>query len=413
MAGAYPDPRWYNADHLTTSGYAQMAAHVADATDDQGNYVIGGGKITFLGNSWFVQGGNSWGNAILARTPSATIVNAGVSGNRSQALLDRFDTDVPTDSDYVVFNEPGVNDIVSGVSTSAAVANLERLVAKIQAIGAIPVYVGIVPLSSQPARSEQWHITLGALIGDGAVFPGVPASAIPVRYPIVTMSTTPNATSIGVGPNSLTNTTGGGNTGLGANVLSFNTSGSNNTGVGEGTLYNSTGSNNTGVGTWAGLKITTGSSNTASGWGALHTPGGSSANGTTTGSFNTASGVQSGASGSALSFTSTFGYRAVAGRNNSTAIAAGATVAAGAHGAVAIGQDQAGEGALANDPNEFVLGTSRHHLKVKGRLNVAPRTPAGTADTQGAVGDVTTDDNFLYAKGSSGWTVPALVDTRR
>jgi hypothetical protein len=90
------------------------------------------------------------------------------------------------------------------------------------------------------------------------------------------------------------------------------------------------------------------------------------------------------------------------------AVAIGAATAATNAGAVAIGTDHTGGGAQADLEDDFVLGTANHHVAVPGRFNVAPRTPSGTADTQGAVGDLASDDNYLYAKTSTGWKRAAL-----
>ena len=44
-----------------------------------------------------------------------------------------------------------------------------------------------------------------------------------------------------------------------------------------------------------------------------------------------------------------------------------------------------------------------------GRLNVAQRTPSGSGDTQGQVGDITSDADYLYVKTSAGWKRAALA----
>ena len=59
--------------------------------------------------------------------------------------------------------------------------------------------------------------------------------------------------------------------------------------------------------------------------------------------------------------------------------------------------------------NEFVLGVAAHNIKVPGRLNVAQRTPTGSADASGTVGDIATDDSYVYVKTSTGWKRAALT----
>lgn len=42
-------------------------------------------------------------------------------------------------------------------------------------------------------------------------------------------------------------------------------------------------------------------------------------------------------------------------------------------------------------------------VTVPGRFNVRQFTPSGSADSQGTVGDITTDDDYVYWKTSGGW----------
>jgi hypothetical protein len=58
--------------------------------------------------------------------------------------------------------------------------------------------------------------------------------------------------------------------------------------------------------------------------------------------------------------------------------------------------------------NQVRLGRSTEEVSVPGRLNVARRTPSGSADSQGTVGDITSDDNYIYVKTSAGWKRSAL-----
>jgi hypothetical protein len=102
----------------------------------------------------------------------------------------------------------------------------------------------------------------------------------------------------------------------------------------------------------------------------------------------------------------------------SDALALGRTAAANGVGAIAVGTaasanyDESvaiGGGAAAAAADDFVLGVAAHKVKIAGRLNVAQRTPSGSADTQGAVGDITSDGGFVYVKTSSGWKRAALA----
>lgn len=94
--------------------------------------------------------------------------------------------------------------------------------------------------------------------------------------------------------------------------------------------------------------------------------------------------------------------------DHATAVGADTVIDIGCHGAVAIGSDHTGLSAHATAQDAFVLGTSNHNVQVPGRLNVARHTPTGSADSQGAVGDITSDDSFIYVKTSAGWKRAAL-----
>jgi hypothetical protein len=163
-----------------------------------------------------------------------------------------------------------------------------------------------------------------------------------------------------------------------------------------------TAGNNTAVGNFAGVTATT-------------------ANKTIAGIGNTFVGYQSGPSSSADPSNSVaigagalaantalaIGATAVASGVGSTAIGYGSS--ASAAGSVAIGRDNAGTGATTTTANEFVLGTTLHTVKVPGRLNVVQRTPTSGADAQGQVGDIVADDNYVYAKTSTGWKRTAIT----
>ena len=64
--------------------------------------------------------------------------------------------------------------------------------------------------------------------------------------------------------------------------------------------------------------------------------------------------------------------------------------------------------AQTTNDDDFVLGTEKHNVKVPGTLNIASYTPIGSADPTGQVGDITTDDNYIYVKTSTGWKRTAL-----
>jgi hypothetical protein len=434
--GANVAPLWVNASHLTTLGLTAFGYWFVNAKDSKGNNILKGNspKITLFGDSWIAQNPPVLESTIKSLIPNATVVNAGVSGNTSTMMLARFDTDVPTDSDYVIFNEPGVNDVYQSFSPTLIASNLETIVSKIRAIGAIPIFTGMVPLSDYlvPAKTRATELSLQ--IGDGLSFPAVSSSATirPVQ---------PEVDSLGIGEGTLkTSTTGTNNTAIGAkaldaitsgssntvigresgtamtiannnvaigvNTLRANVSGGDNTAIGQASLSATTNSNNTAIGSLAGLLVSSGSGNTHIGKGAGYQSGGDVAtDATTTASYQTAIGYQAGG-GATNNYGTAIGYRSKASGFGATAIGAGAT-ASGA-GSVAIGRDSNGNGATTTTNNEIAIGTSTHTVKIAGKLNVAQATPTSSSDIQGQVGDIATDDNYIYVKTSSGWKRSAL-----
>lgn len=197
------------------------------------------------------------------------------------------------------------------------------------------------------------------------------------------------------------------NIGIGYSAQSKIQDGSWNIGIGNEAQRDITsGNRNTTVGSRAHNSLTTGSWNVAMGREAGFNAGGSISRATTTGNKQTTIGAQSGqATQTQSDHVTALGYRALAAEN---ATALGAFTRANATGSVAIGLDSEGTYAEANEVDEFVLGTENHHVKVKGKLNVAQYTPTSTEDTTGDVGDITSDDNYFYVKTKQGWKRTAL-----
>lgn len=99
-------------------------------------------------------------------------------------------------------------------------------------------------------------------------------------------------------------------------------------------------------------------------------------------------------------YLTAIGFQA-SGRKYATAI--GSNSSAEGIGSVAIGVDGNGVGSEALKENEFVLGTEKHNVKIKGTLNLARYTPTSSTDSRGQIGDITSDDNYIYTKTSTGW----------
>lgn len=402
-------PLWSNSSHLGPNGYIALAYWLANAKDpDSGEYIITGTapKVTVLGNSWISQGTTAWADQIKARIPGATVINAGIAGNTSAQMLARFGTDVPADSDYVIINEPGVNDDTSNVPLATQAANLEALVARIRALGAVPIYVGHVPLVDVAARALQRQTATKAAIGSGHGFPAASWAGVGGL-----MAYSPEQTSVGVGPSSLRDTTtgtentalgayagqkvtsgqgnafvgreagtavtvGAWNTAVGHNALRANVSGSLNTAVGQAAGASATGQGGTYIGRNAGVLVTSAMENVHIGYHAGYSGGGDAANATTTGARQTVVGTEAGqGSATQVNLIVAVGYRATASGHYATALGSG--VSAAGNGAVAIGRDNAGTAATAPNNNDFVLGTALHRYKMPGLPTANPGVGSG------------------------------------
>lgn len=155
---------WSNDTHPGYSlSYAAFSQAVCDARrlSDTSRYVIedpGAGYVAWVGDSW---GSGANGVADHFRTAletrlgrSVNYLNASVSGNRLDQMLNRFDADVaPYRPRYVVF-EYGANDLVAGRSQAFMEADSDLAVTKCRAIGATPVFPGIPPIASVIATAE-------------------------------------------------------------------------------------------------------------------------------------------------------------------------------------------------------------------------------------------------------------------
>ena len=105
---------WANTTHLTDAGLRSWADYVMATKKPDGTPVITGTapKVVWIGDSWIDQGDDTpiLHDAVTAVIPGATVIVKGIGGQTSTQVLARFDADVPADADFVIFNEPGVND---------------------------------------------------------------------------------------------------------------------------------------------------------------------------------------------------------------------------------------------------------------------------------------------------------------
>lgn len=445
-SGATVAPLWTNESHLTldsVGGTKAFGYFVAQAKDADGNFIITGANrtVVWLGDSWTAQSLIQFNTTLDDRLGATNVVDAGVPGNTLAAMLARFDTDVAPAAPHFVIIEFGVNDVYGSVTPQVMAGNVELVVAKVRALGAVPIVTGIVPLQVYPAQSAARQRELKALLLDGKTYPALSGSGADSRYLPASRYGTG---ALGVGQAALDKTTsgdfntafgifalqnvtsGGNNTGVGLSALSANAAGSTNTAVGSSALAaNSSSSNNTAVGVsalaasrtanntavgvyalltqstsggdstavgfQAGRGVTTGDSQTLLGYGAGYDPNGVAANATTTAIGQTLVGKQTGqGSATQRNYITCLGYR---------------TTADGA-GAVAIGTDSGGAGAAALAANEIALGTALHSVKVLGRLRTAVGTtaqsginvPHGAAPTAPVDGDIWTTTAGMFIR---------------
>lgn len=262
-------------------------------------------------------------------------------------------------------------------------------------------------------------------IGVNALASGTTGSMnVAIGYAALKANTTNG--SVAIGEESLTAATGAvPNTAVGYFALRALTTGAGNVAMGEKAMEKlTTGDTNTAVGQLCMSNLTTGIQNVAVGHGALY--------GLTVGLYNTAVGMEAGhrdfagtaadvifgdynthlgyrcsvALGTDPSYTTGLGSGASMGADYATAL--GVKTSATGAGSVALGTDSTGTGASTATADELALGTTLHRVRVAGSLNIAQRTPTGSADALGAVGDITTDDNYIYAKTATGWKRAAL-----
>lgn len=230
--------------------------------------------------------------------------------------------------------------------------------------------------------------------------------------------TTTGDQNIAIGRDALgANTTGRANTAVGDQAMILCTTGYTNTGVGQlalGTLVD--GIFNTGVGHGAGYGLVDGKMNTSLGFEAGHRHYDETKVDSVHGDYNTFVGSRASLTSESVDPNSVvaIGFGSQVGADNSVAIGGGteahrgARVGEGHTGSVAIGVDSSGTGSDTTAADQIMLGTSSHRVQVPGRLNVATRTPSGSADAQGAVRDIATDDSYVYVKTSGGWKRAAL-----
>ncbi len=116
--------------------------------------------------SWFVE-------ALAAEPRLIQAANAGIPGDTTDGMVDRFARDVAVHEPSVVVILGGTNDLGQGRTTGEVLGDLERLAREAREAGAEPV------LATIPPRVDQWFaIEVGAL--NAAIRASAAASGTPV-----------------------------------------------------------------------------------------------------------------------------------------------------------------------------------------------------------------------------------------
>jgi lysophospholipase L1-like esterase len=124
------------------------------------------GRLVCLGDSIARAGDNvsggtvNWSDsfslycALLSQGTIDFVYNAGVGGNTTQNMIDRFGTDVTPHRPTVVTINGGTNDFTFAVTSAQFRANIKTLVAKVRAIGALPVLLTMPPVGGAAAPQK-------------------------------------------------------------------------------------------------------------------------------------------------------------------------------------------------------------------------------------------------------------------
>jgi acyl-CoA thioesterase-1 len=104
------------------------------------------------------------------RGHDVVIVNAGVSGDTTSAGLARLDWSIPEDADIVILGL-GANDMLRGVSPSVTRANLDQMLAALDARGVEVLMVGML---AAPNLGRDYGAAFDAIYPELAEAYGVP-----------------------------------------------------------------------------------------------------------------------------------------------------------------------------------------------------------------------------------------------
>jgi lysophospholipase L1-like esterase len=87
--------------------------------------------------------------------PEWTVLNRGINGQRSDAILSRFDRDVISEKPAIVIILAGVNDIYQGRPTDSVKRNLEAMYALAERSSIIPLAATVLPYNTAGRKESQ------------------------------------------------------------------------------------------------------------------------------------------------------------------------------------------------------------------------------------------------------------------
>lgn len=147
---AFPSAMWANESHPSASGYDALAALMTAALPAD----LGSGTVAILSDSWGIQGATNITTAITGSFPSASVVDASVSGNRLDQMIARFDADVAAhDPDVCVHFSCFANDIYRGRTEAQIKTDIATLVGLCRTEGCELLLFGVAPFSEHAATS--------------------------------------------------------------------------------------------------------------------------------------------------------------------------------------------------------------------------------------------------------------------
>jgi len=157
-----PIAKWANiwsfyrdGSHPNTMGFRSIADFALRNSDVS---ALNSGKHVLLGDSWFSSVGVR--ERLTEKLYNAQIINMGIGGNTSAMMLERFDAQVGSINPDVVWLIAGTNDYYRNVSVDAYIANMKKLIEKINALGAKAMVfdASVAPLmSGSSALTEKSH----------------------------------------------------------------------------------------------------------------------------------------------------------------------------------------------------------------------------------------------------------------